>query len=211
MAFAHYLVAVPVEPSPKCPKPSIPNPTFSISSRCLNLPSTLRPRTRKHSLFATLRRIRIAHRAKAAPKEPEVSVASDAFTEFKHLLLPITDRNPYLSEGTRQAIATTSALAKKYGADITVVVIDEQQKESLPEHETQLSSIRWHLSEGGLKDYNLLERLGEGSKPTAIIGDVADDLNLDLVVISMEAIHTKHIDANLLAEFIPCPVMLLPL
>jgi len=64
---------------------------------------------------------------------------------------------------------------------------------------------------GGLKDYNLLERLGEGSKPTAIIGDVADDLNLDLVVISMEAIHTKHIDANLLAEFIPCPVMLLPL
>lgn len=138
-------------------------------------------------------------------------MASDAFTEFKHLLLPITDRNPYLSEGTRQAIATTSALAKKYGADITVVVIDEQQKESLPEHETQLSSIRWHLSEGGLKDYNLLERLGEGSKPTAIIGDVADDLNLDLVVISMEAIHTKHIDANLLAEFIPCPVMLLPL
>ena len=27
-------------------------------------------------------------------------------------------------------------------------VIDESQKESLPEHETQLSSIRWHLSEG---------------------------------------------------------------
>ena len=27
-------------------------------------------------------------------------------------------------------------------------VIDERQKESLPEHETQLSSIRWHLSEG---------------------------------------------------------------
>jgi len=40
--------------------------------------------------------------AKAKPQEPEVSVAGDAFTEFKHLLLPITDRNPYLSEGTRQ-------------------------------------------------------------------------------------------------------------
>ncbi|KAL2333836.1 hypothetical protein Fmac_015049 [Flemingia macrophylla] len=209
MAFAHYLVSVPIEPSPKCPKPSIPDSSLSISSHRLTLSPTFRPITRKHSLFATLRRI--GHRAKAKPQEPEVSVASDAFTEFKHLLLPITDRNPYLSEGTRQAIATTSALAKKYGAGITVVVIDEQQKESLPEHETQLSSIRWHLSEGGLKDYNLLERLGEGSKPTAIIGDVADDLNLDLVVISMEAIHTKHIDANLLAEFIPCPVMLLPL
>lgn len=31
---------------------------------------------------------------------------------------------------------------------ICFVVIDEQQKESLPEHETQLSSIRWHISEG---------------------------------------------------------------
>nr|ACU23328.1 unknown [Glycine max] len=213
MAFAHYLLAVPVEPSPNFPtNPPKPNPSLSssssssISSHCFNLSSSLRP---KHSLFSRFRRI--CHKAKVKPQEPEVTVASDAFTQFKHLLLPITDRNPYPSEGTRQAIATTSALAKKYGADITVVVIDAQQKESLPEHETQLSSIRWHLSEGGLKDYNLLERLGDGNKPTAIIGDVADDLNLDLVVISMEAIHTKHIDANLLAEFIPCPVMLLPL
>jgi hypothetical protein len=64
---------------------------------------------------------------------------------------------------------------------------------------------------GGFQEFKLLERLGEGSKPTAIIGEVADDLNLDLVVISMEAIHSKHVDANLLAEFIPCPVILLPL
>lgn len=27
-------------------------------------------------------------------------------------------------------------------------VIDENDKASLPQHETQLSSIRWHLSEG---------------------------------------------------------------
>ncbi|XP_004509398.1 uncharacterized protein [Cicer arietinum] len=200
MAFTNYLPPLQfiIKPSPK-PSPIL----FNFSSKLPN--STLH---NNPSPFPSLRRI---VKVKAKPKEPEVSVASDAFTQFKHLLLPITDRNPYLSEGTKQAIATTTALAKKYGADITVVVIDEQQKESLPEHETQLSSIRWHLSEGGLKDYNLLERLGDGSKPTAIIGDVADDLNLDLVVISMEAIHTKHIDANLLAEFIPCPVMLLPL
>lgn len=38
---------------------------------------------------------------------------------------------------------------------------------------------------GGFQEYKLLERLGEGSKPTAIIGEVADDLNLDLVVISI--------------------------
>ena len=40
--------------------------------------------------------------AMAKGQEPEVSVATDAFTQFKHLLLPITDRNPYLSKGTIQ-------------------------------------------------------------------------------------------------------------
>ena len=56
-----------------------------------------------------------------------------------------------------------------------------------------------------------MERLGEGKKPTAIIAEVADDLELDLVVLSMEAIHSKHVDGNLLPEFIPCPILILPL
>jgi len=57
----------------------------------------------------------------------------------------------------------------------------------------------------------LLERLGEGNKPTAIISEIVDDMSLNLVVMNMEAIHSKHVDANLLAEFIPFPVLLLPL
>ncbi|TQD85752.1 hypothetical protein C1H46_028668 [Malus baccata] len=187
MAFAHYPTSIRLQAS-KHPKTSIlkpPHPSPSFSS----LPLPLKPRNL--SLFS---RPRIpGHKgnytsppsAQAEPQGPQVSSAADAFTNFKHLLLPITDGNPYLSEGTRQAIATVAALAKKYGSDITVV--------------------------GGFQEYKLLERLGEGNKPTAIIGEVADDLNLDLVVISMEAIHSKHIDANLLAEFIPCPVILLPL
>ncbi|GLU19731.1 hypothetical protein SLE2022_359630 [Rubroshorea leprosula] len=212
MAFAHYLVAVPAETSKFAkaslyPFSSSPNesslPSLSLTS------SSFLSKARKLSFLPKIRRV--GHKAKAEPQETEVGPGADGFTHFKHLLLPITDRNPYLSEGTRQAAATTAALAKKYGADITVVVIDEKQKESLPGHETQLSSIRWHLSEGGFQEFSLLERLGEGSKPTAIIGDVADDLNLDLVIMSMEAIHSKHVDANLLAEFIPCPVLLLPL
>ena len=120
-----------------------------------------------------------------------------------------------------------------------IAVIDDKPKESVPDHDTQMSSIRWHLSEGfvvpfdsshstscavsycnvdihcfcagGFSEFKLMERLGEGQKPTAIIGEVADEWNLDLVVLSMEAIHSKHVDGNLLAEFIPCPVLLLPL
>ncbi|TYG45754.1 hypothetical protein ES288_D11G200000v1 [Gossypium darwinii] len=180
--------------------PSLPSSlAFTSSPPLLSIARNL-------SNFPTIR-----HKAKAVPQpqDSEVSLVADAFTHFKHLLLPITGRNPYLSEGTRQAAATTAALAKNYGADITVV--DEKQKEELPEHGTQLSSIRWHLSQGGFKEFKLLERLGEGSKATAIIAEVADDLNLDLVVMSMEAIRSKHVDANLLVEFIPCPVLFLPL
>ncbi|KAG0453234.1 hypothetical protein HPP92_025641 [Vanilla planifolia] len=96
-------------------------------------------------------------KVRAENQESSVSLAADAFANIKHVLLPITDRNPYLSEGSRLAAATTTSLAKKYGADITVVVIDDNPKESIPEHDTQLSSIRWHMSEGGFKEYRLLE------------------------------------------------------
>uniref|UniRef100_A0A7N0TPL0 Universal stress protein n=1 Tax=Kalanchoe fedtschenkoi TaxID=63787 RepID=A0A7N0TPL0_KALFE len=206
MAFARYVAAaVPVKP--RCATRNATPPSFSATAVSLSSLSFVSPR--RLSMLPSFRRV--GRRVKVAPQESQVSIAADSFTQFKHLLLPITDRNPYLSEGTRQAAATTAALAKKYGANITVVIIDEKLKDSIPEHDTQLATIRWHLSEGGFQEFTLLERLGEGKKPTAIIGEVADDLNLDLVVISMEAIHSKHVDANLLAEFIPCPVLLLPL
>lgn len=190
MAFAHYLLTN-----------SLSSLSCSFSLQNLNIRSV--------SNFP--KNLRIGHKASVKAQASEASSAADAFTNFKHVLLPITDRNPYLSEGSRQAAATAAAMAKKYGADITVVVIDEKEKEAYPEHDTQLASIRWHLSEGGYQEFKLLERLGEGSQPTAIIGEIADDMNLDMVIMSMEAIHSKHVDANLLAEFIPCPVLLLPL
>lgn len=208
MAVAHCLRLLPAFPEP----PSFTRTSMrNLSASLLTPPSTssLKFGARNLSFFPSFNRA--SHGVKTKAQESEVSVAVDAFTQFKHLLLPVTDRNPYLSEGTRQAAATIAALAKKYGADITVVVIDDKPKESHPEHDTQIASIRWHLAQGGFQEFRLLEKLGEGSKPTAIIGEVADDLGLDLVVLSMEAIHSKHVDANLLAEFIPCPVLLLPL
>ncbi|CAM6123039.1 unnamed protein product [Calypogeia fissa] len=141
---------------------------------------------------------------------------------FKHVLLPIIDKNPYLSDSTRQTVATTTTLARQYGADVTVVVIDHHQgskeeaardesKEAKEKHELQLDTIRWHLSEGGCEEYTLVEKRGEGQKPAAVIGEMADDLGLDLVIMSMEAIHHKHVDGNLLGEFVPCPILMLPL
>ncbi|KAL0550599.1 hypothetical protein IC582_015121 [Cucumis melo] len=210
MAVARCFLPFSLETSKHPLSPSIFTSSSTDCSFTLAFPSDYR-RPRGFKPPITTLCCKMIHRVKAKPQDSEATLVAGSFTEFKHLLLPITDRNPFLSEGTRQAIATTAALAKNNGADITVVLIDAKQKDSIPEHENQLSSIRWHLSEGGFQEFKLLERLGEGSKPTAIIGEVADDLNLDLVVLSMEAIHSKHVDANLLAEFIPCPVMLLPL
>ncbi|KAH9551531.1 hypothetical protein CY35_09G020100 [Sphagnum magellanicum] len=149
-------------------------------------------------------------RAQSQAASDDAAVASVP-TTFKHLLLPIMDKNPYLSAATQQAAATTTSLANMYGADITVVVIDEDQSETTEDHEVRMKNIRWHLAEGGFKEFRLVERLGEGKRPAAVIGEVADDMGLDLVVLSMESIHLKHIDSNLLAEFVPCPVLLLPL
>lgn len=42
--------------------------------------------------------------AKVKSEESEAGLGADALTNVKHLLLPITDHNPYLSEGTRQVI-----------------------------------------------------------------------------------------------------------
>jgi hypothetical protein len=49
--------------------------------------------------------------------------------------------------------------------------------------------------------------VGKGS---VAVGEVADNIEADLVVLSTAAIHEKHVDGNLLAEFVPCPVLLLP-
>ena len=46
--------------------------------------------------------------------------------------------------------------------------------------------------------------------PPPCAGDVADEVEADLVLLSTEAVHAKHVDANQLAEFVSCPLMLLP-
>ncbi|RZR86757.1 hypothetical protein BHM03_00014009 [Ensete ventricosum] len=63
-----------------------------------------------------------------------------------------------------------------------------------------VATLRRSKSKGGFKEFGLMERLGEGKMPTAVIGEIADDLNLDLVVLSMEAIHSKSIRVSVPAE-----------
>ncbi|KAH7352731.1 hypothetical protein KP509_19G061000 [Ceratopteris richardii] len=190
--------------------PQLPRLGFGLSLLCYPRCTLRRTSHRLNRFQFSARRPSLRHIT--VPKATtETSSPAEGTGLYKKLLLPVIDRNPYLSEGTRQAAATTIDLAKKYGAEITVLVIDENPKESINDHDLRIQNIRWHLSQGGFEEFALLESLGEGKLPAAIIGEIADDLNLDLVVLSMESIHSKYVDGNLLPEFVPCPIMLLPL
>eukprot|EP00271_Cylindrocystis_brebissonii_P009849 TRINITY_DN2528_c0_g2_i1.p1 TRINITY_DN2528_c0_g2~~TRINITY_DN2528_c0_g2_i1.p1 ORF type:complete len:236 (-),score=40.98 TRINITY_DN2528_c0_g2_i1:1026-1733(-) len=176
----------------------------------------------EHSPCQHGRRSRLPRVAAGGESEESVSPAASPSVEaagfrYTNILVPIVDRNPYLSGGTRQALATAASLATGLQSSITVLVIDANEREQIAEHEVRMKTISWHLQQGtgqagGCEKFQVLERLGEGAHlPAAVVGEVADELAHDLVVLSMESVHGKHMDANLLAEFVPCQVLLLPL
>lgn len=52
--------------------------------------------------------------------------------------------------------------------------------------------------------------LESGGSSEVAIGEAVDSHNADMVVIPWEQLHHHSIDANLLSEFVACPVLLLP-
>lgn len=48
------------------------------------------------------------------------------------------------------------------------------------------------------------------SPASVLVGDVADEIMADLLLLSAEAVHSKFVDANQLAEFVSCPILLIP-
>ncbi|GLI67709.1 hypothetical protein VaNZ11_011977 [Volvox africanus] len=128
--------------------------------------------------------------------------------QYNRLLLTILDANPFLSDGSRTAVATAALLAKQYRSKVTVLVVDEPGTENT-DPTRRLESISWHLKDRGCEDFEVVER-AITSPASVLVGDVADEISADMVVLSSEAVHAKHVDANQLAEFVSCPVLLLP-
>jgi len=120
------------------------------------------------------------------------------------------DSNPYLSDSSKQAIATAADLAQIHKSKVTVLVVDDPEQKGDPA--VKLQNVRWHFQERGCvaEDVEFLEKPMEDARSSVLLGDVADEINADLVVLHSAAVHAKHVDANLLAEFVPCPVLLLP-
>jgi len=132
------------------------------------------------------------------------------------------DNNPSLSSDSRATLGTAASLAMN--GKLSIIFIDQKKKEVGEQGENGTSSSSLNQRAKLLQDnlqalgmsldqINVLEEEVEASvgKGSVAVGDAADSLAADLVLVSSSAIHEHQIvDANLLAEFVPCPLLVLP-
>lgn len=146
------------------------------------------------------------------PLKPHTLLQSPAI-KYDHLLVTLVDASPTsLSDGSRAALAATGCLVRDHaGARVTVFLVDAVAPP--PDGmAARTAAVGAALESAGVDadriDY--LERALEEENAAAAVGDAADATGADLLVLSSDAVHAKAVDANLLAEFVDCPVLLLP-
>lgn len=151
------------------------------------------------------------------PDAPAQPIVPQDPLKYDHLLVALVDSNPYLSSNSQGAVAASADLANAHkSSKITFLLIDEPGKSSGDsagaDPSLRIKTVNWHLRERGCDtQFDMLERpVGEKGAASALVGDVADEVGADLLVLSSSGVHDKHVDANLLAEFVSCPVLLLP-
>lgn len=134
---------------------------------------------------------------------------SPSGASWDHVLVAIVDSNPLLSTASRTAVDTAATLASK--GKLTVMFLDDENtaQETAPK---RIELVQRQLEDHGMRELAFIEESIEHSsgKGSVAVGEAADTVNADLVVMSTAAVHERHVDANLLAEFVPAPVLLLP-
>ncbi|KAL6755085.1 hypothetical protein V8C86DRAFT_2684253 [Haematococcus lacustris] len=134
--------------------------------------------------------------------------AEAASLQFKHVMLCVADASPYLQQHTQQAVATAASLASREGGKVTILVVEETGTKT-PQPDVQLQSITWHCNDKGCSNFDILQR-ATTQPASVLIGDVADEVGAECVVVSSQTVHSKLVDANQLAEFVSCPLLFLP-
>ncbi|KAI3438045.1 hypothetical protein D9Q98_000488 [Chlorella vulgaris] len=147
--------------------------------------------------------------ASATTPSPSSNGAQVEGLKYDHILLAILDSNPVLSTASRTALVTAAAIATQNSSKLTVMFVDEEGQTVSGQ---RLQLVQGELLSRGVEATFVEEQVEAASvgKGSAAVGEVADSVEADLVVLSTAAVHDKHVDANLLAEFVPCPVLLLP-
>ncbi|MCE2837434.1 MAG: universal stress protein [Cyanobium sp. 49614_E6] len=125
---------------------------------------------------------------------------------FETVLLAI-DHSPE----TTETVAVGLQLAQQHGSRVVLLsVVEEEGTMHDPVAVTQLlEQARSRVEEAGLP-CDVFERQG---KPAFVIGDVADEINADVIVIGTHGItleEDQHSTAARVIQLAPCPVLVVP-
>ena len=127
---------------------------------------------------------------------------------FARVLLPINQTKEEI-EMVRKAIE----LAKNYNSKLIMVsVIPSQNSASLKTKTSTddgLKKTKRLLEQNGIR-WDFIERKGN---PTFVICDIADELNIDVIVMGIKAKIVSNSAKNIVSrviELAPCPVLVVP-
>ena len=125
---------------------------------------------------------------------------------FETVLLAI-DHSPE----TTETVAVGLQLAQQHGSRVVLLsVVEEEGTMHDPVAVTQLlEQARIRFEQAGLP-CDVFERQG---KPAFVIGDVADEINADVIVIGTHGItleEDQHSTAARVIQLAPCPVLVVP-
>jgi hypothetical protein len=125
---------------------------------------------------------------------------------YSHVMVALIDGTPHLGAESRTTLSTASSMAIRDNAKLTVLFVDKDSVD-----ESRMKMVKKELDSLGIEDVQILEEhVVDTSKASVAVGEAADEFCADVVVMSANAVHEKYVDANLLAEFVPAPLLLLP-
>ena len=115
------------------------------------------------------------------------------------------------SPETTETVAVGLQLAQQHGSRVVLLsVVEEEGTMHDPVAVTQLlEQARSRFEQAGLP-CDVFERQG---KPAFVIGDVADEINADVIVIGTHGItleEDQHSTAARVIQLAPCPVLVVP-
>jgi len=126
---------------------------------------------------------------------------------FQTVLFPIDD-----SRQTMETAAVALELAKTHGSRLVVLSVVEAEEGAMHDAVAVaqlLEQARVNFEQAGVS-CEVLEREG---KPAFVIGDVADEINADLIVMGTRGLSLESSEPSTAARVIqlaPCPVMVVP-
>jgi nucleotide-binding universal stress UspA family protein len=126
---------------------------------------------------------------------------------FQTVLFPIDE-----SRQTMETAAVALELAKTHGSRLVVLSVVEAEEGAMHDAVAVaqlLEQARVNFEQAGVS-CEVLEREG---KPAFVIGDVADEINADLIVMGTRGLSLESSEPSTAARVIqlaPCPVMVVP-